>query len=647
LANVDPNLTNALTGYGYQVLPEAILGTTACVLFLAAAWRISRTTAAVTALIGLGSALLALIFGSLSVLTLGSMAVLAVGVCCFGAAVRDGKLVWIFTGLFGLAVTLLAFNTTGQMPTIDSQDLEILSLQKNQKTLANLHSIEGNPTKKKELHEELNAIPKKIETAEAKLRALTYSSPVYPTQFAFFIKLIALVGGFVLVLMSWEDVPERSAGEFHGCLLLVIAGTCLTGAANDLVTLFLALELISIPTYVMLYLPRSDDASQEAAMKYFLLSVFSSGLLLFGFSYLYGLSGTTNIPAIIESLGQARRVPGMQGMPLIAVVLIVAGLGFKITAVPFHFYAPDVYQGTSIPGAALLAYVPKVAGFVALVRLLGFVPLPESLRLNREPMTIISEQLPVLLWIMAAVTMTLGNVLAFLQTNVKRMLAYSSVAHAGYMLIGLAVAPRLAASGSPVSVTGVEAVLFYLMAYGAMTIGAFAILGYLSTQEKPVETIDDLSGLSRTHPGIALLMALFLFSLIGMPFTAGFAGKVCLFMGAVSSPSPQDEQSRLFMILAVIGAINAAIGGYYYLKIVGAMYLGELLRPIKKAMVPSTLTAIWLCAAFTLAAGIYPKPFLKEVRRAMARPPDSGPGAAVPPTTERTLGVDPGRTVGQ
>jgi NADH-quinone oxidoreductase subunit N len=288
--------------------------------------------------------------------------------------------------------------------------------------------------------------------------------------------------------------------------------------------------------------------------------------------------------------------------------------------VPFHFYAPDVYQGTSIPGAALLAYIPKLAGFVALVRLVGYVP-------YRETIGSINEQLPMLLWILAAVTMTLGNVLAFLQTNVKRMLAYSSVAHAGYMLIGLAVAPKLANSNPPVSVGGVEAVLFYLMAYGAMTIGAFAILGYLSTPEKQVETIDDLSGLSRSHPGVALLMVLFLFSLIGIPLTAGFMGKVLLFLGAISVPYQTDsasiEQARLFYLLALIGAINAAIGGYYYLKIAGAMFLGEELRPILKARTWPALASIWLCALFTLAAGIYPAPFLNAVRTAMARSADN------------------------
>jgi len=647
LATVESNLINALTGYGYQVFPEAILATVACVLFLRATWGINRSTAAVTALIGLGSALLVLYFGRQIALNVGAMATLIGGVYLFGTASRDGKILWILTGLFGLGMTLLAFMLTASgkiptLPTIETQREALRDLQETATRLDNARAPETNPAKRKDLTAQIDDNNAKIKGREGQLLALTYSSSLYQTRFALLIKLMAILGGVVLVLLSWDEVPDAQAGEFHGCMLLLIAGTCLTGAANDLVTLFLALELISIPTYVMLYLPRSDNASQEAAMKYFMLSVFSSALLLLGFSYLYGLSGTTNLPAIMESLDLARRSPGMQGIPLVALVLIVAGLGFRITAVPFHFYAPDVYQGTSIPGAALLSYVPKLAGFVALVRLVGYVP-------YREAIPSVSQQLPVLLWIMAAVTMTLGNVLAFLQTNVKRMLAYSSVAHAGYMLIGLAVAPKLAATNTTVG--GVEAVVFYLMAYGAMTIGAFAILGYLSTTARQVETIDDLSGLARTHPGIALLMVLFLFSLIGMPFTAGFIGKVFLFIGAVSVPytpgDPQSiEQARLFLILAVIGAINAAIGGYYYLKIVGAMYLGELLRPIQKARTMPVLASIWLCAVFTLAAGVYPLPFLNAVRYALGRSGDNGGNVSVLGKPARALAAERVPSVG-
>ncbi|OAI40862.1 hypothetical protein AYO40_04175 [Planctomycetaceae bacterium SCGC AG-212-D15] len=452
-------------------------------------------------------------------------------------------------------------------------------------------------------------------------RAEIFAAPLYVDRLAILVKWMAILGGAILLLASWNEVPDRQAGEYHGCLLLVVAGLCLTGSANELITLFLALELISIPTYVVLYLPRLDNASQEAAAKYFLLSIFSSAFLLFGFSYLYGLAGTTNIPALIDALNQTRsavqppvRVP-VPALALGALVMMVVGLGFKITAVPFHFYAPDVYQGTPTVVAALLAYVPKVAGFVALFRVLGFVLGGHA---GNIP-TAYGSQMPILLWILAAVTMSLGNILALLQNNLKRLLAYSSVAHAGYMLIGLAVAYNLSWQSSPGELPpegnplpsiplGVQALLFYLTAYGAMTVGAFGVIAYLSTKERPVEVEDDLAGLGTSHPGIALLMAVFLFSLIGMPLTAGFAGKFWLFFSALSVKGDRAVQ---FYWLAAVGAINAAIGGWYYLRILSKMYLHSSVRPLGTSQSWPALMAVWVCAGLTLFLGMYPYPFVE------------------------------------
>jgi NADH-quinone oxidoreductase subunit N len=434
-------------------------------------------------------------------------------------------------------------------------------------------------------------------------RAAVYAGPVVNDSLAVLIKLIALVGGAILVLFSWNELPDRQAADYHACLLIVIAGMCLTGAANDLVTMFLALELISIPTYVMLYLPKHNTQAQEAALKYFLLSVFSSALLLFGFSYLYGLAGTTNLRAITETARQAeaRDVPAIAQ---VAVIFVVAGLGFRITAVPFHFYAPDVYEGTATSLAALLAFVPKVAGFVALLRLLGFVLPADPVALGGRPAAAaLSDQAPVLLWFLAALSMTLGNILALLQDNLKRLLAYSSVAHAGYMLIALAAAPFLRTDAGA-SANGVAALLFYLAAYGAMTIGAFAVIAYLDSPERPVETVDDLSGLSRSHPGVSLLMVLFLFSLIGIPLTAGFAGKLLVFFGAISVEGA--AHAELFRWLAVIGVLNAAIGAWYYLRIIAVMYLRTPVRPLEKRGAWASLATLWICGVLTLGAGIPP-----------------------------------------
>jgi NADH-quinone oxidoreductase subunit N len=480
-----------------------------------------------------------------------------------------------------------------------------------------------------------------------------YSAPLVFDKLSLFVRFLALAGGAVLVLFTWQEVDDRHAAEYHACLLLITAGIALVGAANELVTLFLALELISIPTYVMLYLPRADEPAQEAAMKYFLLSVFSSALLLFGFSYLYGLAGTTNLAQLTDALTKARTTGALAtpGLAMVALIMIVAGLGFRITAVPFHFYAPDVYQGATAGNAGLLAFAPKVAGFIALLRLFGFVTneintvhagdqFVSTIHCVAGTGEVLYERSSVVFWILAAVTMTLGNILALLQDNMKRLLAYSSVAHAGYMLIGLATAAallrgnRLASAGSPSLVTGgVESILFYLVAYAAMTLGAFAVLSYLGNGDRPVNRIDDLAGLWRSHPVVASLMAVFLFSLVGIPLTAGFMGKVFLFWGPVGLvPHPEDkvlmDQYALNVALAVIGMLNAAIGGWYYLRVVAVMYLREPAEPRAQTRAWPALAAIVACGIVTVVFGIYTAPLLHVVQQ--TDHPPSIPTAVAP-----------------
>jgi NADH-quinone oxidoreductase subunit N len=444
---------------------------------------------------------------------------------------------------------------------------------------------------------------------EEKARVALYAAPLVFDHLAWLIRIIALGSGIVLVLMSWHEVPDNQAPDHQACLLVVIAGLSLVGLANDLVTLFLALELISIPTYILLYLPRHDEASQEAAMKYFLLSIFSSALVLFGFSYLYGVTGTTNISAILQTL-QGGNKPELAA---VALILIVAGLGYRITLVPFHFYAPDVYQGAPTVVAAVLAFVQKAAGFVALIRVLGFVVPAEMDSLVPLAAT---EQVIFLFWFLAAITMFLGNVMGLLQNNVKRLLAYSSIAHAGYMLIALAVTPALGRNEGGTS--GIEALLFYLVAYGAMTVGAFAVLSYLSSSIRRVDTLDDLAGLSQSHPGIALFMVLFLFSLIGIPMTAGFMGKLLIFLGAMGVSGTYAEW---FRVLAVLGVINAAIAGWYYLKIIAAMYLRTGLRPLENQRSWPGLVTLLLCGLLTVCLSIPPaSDWLLEAAQQAAQP---------------------------
>ena len=366
---------------------------------------------------------------------------------------------------------------------------------------------------------------------------------------------LSLSLGAVLVLLLWNQVDDANAAEGHACLLAIIAGTNLVAAANDLVVLFLALELVSIPTYIILFLLRRERGTREATVKYFLLSVFSSALVLYGMSWLYGAAGTTNLSGIAEVY--AATDGGTSTLLYVAFGLLLAGMSFRIAAFPFHFYAPDVFQGVTSSNAALLSFIPKVVGFVALVRLLPLVGATVS------PNLWLPDEGPrILLGALAVATMFVGNLMALRQKHLHRLLAYSSVAHAGYMLVGLAV-------GNVGVVGGTSAVLFYLAAYGFMTIGVFALLRGAGGTGRPLETDDDLRGLSRFHPSTALLMTICLLSLTGLPPTVGFLGKLNLFFAAWS------ENTWVGQSLAVLLAVNAAIAAWYYLRLVAVMYLEE------------------------------------------------------------------------
>lgn len=403
---------------------------------------------------------------------------------------------------------------------------------------------------------------------------------------AWLVRGLSLAGGIVLVLITWDQADDARSAETQASLLAIVAGVNLVAAANDLVGLFVALELISIPTYLFLLMPRRDAPAQEATIKYFLLSVFSSALVLFGLSYLYGATGTTNLEALYAALraGQSRPLPGLLA---IASMMLIAGLGFRLTAVPFHFYAPDAFQGAPTSAAAMLAVVPKLAGFVALYRVL-------ALSIDADGWSLAGVSTP-LLWWLAVLTMFVGNLLALLQTDVRRLLAYSSVSHAGYMLVGFVV------GANPVSSpNGIEALFFYLAVYGVMTLGAFAALAALQQGEKRIETIDDLAGLSRTRPGMAAMLAVFLFSLTGLPPTAGFLGKLNLFLAAWS----QNTDSGRW--LAIWLAVNAAIGAWYYLKVVGAMYLRDPETTPDESTEAPALVAVVGCAVATLGLFLAP-----------------------------------------
>lgn len=409
------------------------------------------------------------------------------------------------------------------------------------------------------------------------------NGPFRMDELVWYTRLMSFGVGAVLVLVMWGQVEDNVSGECLACLLATLAGANLVAAANDLIGLFLALELVSIPTYVLLYLPRRDNASREATIKYFLLSIFSSGLLLFGLTYLFGIGGTTNLGGIRETLKGGLGDAG----PLLVVALgmIIAGLGFRITAVPFHFYAPDVFQGVAPAAAGMLSVVPKVVGLVALFRVAQCVSWFHS-AIGASSISTIAG--------LAVITMFVGNLLALRQRNVARMMAYSSIAHAGYMLAGFAVI------SDGTTVNGWGAVLFYLATYGFATVGVFGVLVAIGDSRKPSLGLDDFSGLSKSHPVAALLLTIVLFGLSGLPPTAGFLGKLNLFLAAWS------QGTELGPWLAMAMAINAAISAWYYLRLIATMYLQpHSALGSNKLQVPA-LVGSAVCAVATLAFFVSP-----------------------------------------
>ncbi len=466
--------------------------------------------------------------------------------------------------------------------------------------------------------------------------------PVITDALAHYARWLALAVGALFVLLASRPLAEGGTPEYVGSLLLAIAGVMLVSSAGELVLLFLGLELISIPTYILLYLgrrgaqsqetpsqetpsqetPSQETPSLESTTKYFFLSILASAMLLYGFTFLYGTAGTTDLAGIGERLSERLSDPVLSKMfgplAMLAMILIFAGLGFKIAAVPFHFYAPDVYQGTTHTNAALLSVLPKAAGLVVLIRILvQTIP-------GVEPRVAV---------VLSVLTMTLGNMMALWQNNLRRLLAYSSIAHAGYMLIGLSVA--LAMPGGPGSWNGLGALLFYLSVYAVATIGTFAALEYLGRRDAEVTAVDELAGLGRGRPFVAAALAVFMFSLAGIPPLAGFWGKLALFFSALSVAG--ESLRPWFLTLAILGGLNAAVAAAYYLRIVAVMYFRTPLAVPKAEGGAGAWSAVVVCAMLTIALGLLPRPLLDESNEAGRR-------AVVGTVEEETPG--PGRRLG-
>ncbi len=449
---------------------------------------------------------------------------------------------------------------------------------------------------------------------------------------AVYVKMAIVAVGLLLLLIA-SQVPDRlrqtqdaeaatgrggvfdpagvMRGEFFAFFLLSLCGAMLCAGAEDLVWLFLALELTSLPTYVMVATSRDRAGAQESAVKYFFLGAMAAAVFLYGFALIYGATGSTQYDQIAAFV-HAQSASGQALPPLfiVGLVLAVVGVSFKIAAVPMHFYAADVYQGAAGPVTAFLAFVPKTAGFVSLIGLLG-----PACQANAEQL----QPVIWLLWIMAVLSMTVGNTLGLLQHNVKRVLAYSSIAHSGYMLVGLIAA--VAAATTPGAVTagehlgnGVAALLFYLVAYGLATLGAFAVLGCVTTdQGDEAQTYDDIAGLGQRHPLLGVIMLISVLSLVGLPPMVGFLGKIYLFGSAIQHG---------YIWLVIIAVLNSAISAVYYLRIIGACYFAKPNDQTQVAVSPAVQLGALVAAVGAVMLGVAGGRLVDAARDAAA-PPDA------------------------
>jgi NADH-quinone oxidoreductase subunit N len=404
-------------------------------------------------------------------------------------------------------------------------------------------------------------------------------------RFALFFKIVFLVAAAITVLMSvkYLEVEGASPGEYYFLILCAALGMMIMAGGIDLVTIFIGLETMAVSFYILAGFIKPSQRSNEAAVKYFLLGAFSLGILLYGMSLMYGLSGTTNLRVM------ATRFAGQEQNPLLvlAVILVVAGVGFKIAAVPFHMWAPDVYEGAPTPITAFLSVGSKAASFAMLLRI--FV----------EGLPVMSADWRLLFYVLSIVTMTVGNFAAVTQSNVKRMLAYSSIAHAGYVLIGVVAG----------TARGVTAMLIYLLVYTFMQLGAFAVVVLLRRDDVVGDELKDFSGLHSRNPFAAFAMLLFMLSLGGIPPTAGFMGKFWLFSAAIDAG---------YYWLAVIGVLNSAVSLYYYVRIVVFMYLRKETIGSEPKTNPALALTLAVAVAATLILGVYPR-LLFEAAEASAR----------------------------
>jgi NADH-quinone oxidoreductase subunit N len=405
-----------------------------------------------------------------------------------------------------------------------------------------------------------------------------------------FASIAILIGGSLAILLALDRVGDftRRAGAYYALVLLATAGMVAMVIASNLMTIFLALEIFSVALYILVGFNQRDMRSGEAALKYFLLGAFASGFFLYGIALIYAATGTTSLEGISKALApQSVPLPFAPLLP-IGVGLLIVGFGFKVALVPFHMWTPDAYQGAPTPVTAFMSVATKIAVFAALLRVLA------SLDSHDKPWLMA-------LAVLAVLTMTLGNLAALRQTSLKRMLAYSSIAQAGYLLTGLAAG----------NVKGAEGALYYLIAYTFMTLGAFAVVLAVQRHDENDVSIERMHGLASRQPALAALMAIFMLSLAGIPPLAGFFGKLYVFTGAV-------EAGMIW--LAIVGVINSAIAAYYYLRVTVVMFMTEPVSGAVEAPKPRwpVMTTIVLAAVGTIVLGIWQLPWMQSISQAVA-----------------------------
>jgi len=408
--------------------------------------------------------------------------------------------------------------------------------------------------------------------------------------YALFFNLIICLATGMTILMSrnYVESNELPAGEYYALLLFAAVGMMLMAAATDLIVIFLGLETMSMAVYVLAGIRRQNVKGNEAALKYFLLGAFASGFFLYGVALVYGATGSVKLAEVATYI--STHLSGEQSSPLLlaGMTLLIVGFGFKVAAAPFHVWAPDVYEGAPTTITAFMAVGVKAAAFASFARvfLLSFGE--------------IQGQWQWILWVVAVVTMTVGNLTALVQDNIKRMLAYSSIAHAGYLLVAMVTGSEL----------GGAALMYYLVAYGLMNLGAFAVVVAVGKKGEPNEEFNDYAGLGFRYPALAMMMTIFMLSLTGIPPLVGFTGKFYVFSAAVKAG---------YIWLAVIGVLNSVVSAYYYIRVVVTMYMQEGEKQVEPLSArPALATAIVAATVGTILIGVFPAKPMALARHSFA-----------------------------